>query len=202
MLHFFRVISCCIFSGLHYINDVLSDCTIFMFFQVALFFSCCSLFIVNFFLGALMSQLYLVLHCFHVVPFLHSFHVAPFFVLLSTHTAPFFVVHSFHVAPFFFCMSFLVALFSCCSFSCYNFEFGPLLLTGFLFYSSLGALFSHCFSSHCAFFTLHPLMSHSFHVAPFPCSTFLMLHSFHNTLSQSLDFVAILKLLLIMQLFQ
>ena len=191
MFHFFRVISCCTFSGLHYINDVLSGCTIFMFFQVALFFSCCSLFIVNFFRGALMSQLYLVLHCFHVVPFLHSFHVAPFFV-----------VHSFHVAPFFFCMSFLVTLLSCCSFSCYTFQFGPLLLTGFLFYSSLGALFSHCFSSHCAFFILHSLMSHSFHVAPFPCSTFLMLHSFHNTLSQSLDIAAILKLLLIMQLFQ
>ena len=63
------------------------------------------------------------------------------------------------------------------------FNFGPSLLIYCLFCSFHGAIFLSCFSSHCAIFTLHSSLSHSFHVAPFPCSTFLELHSFYNTLS-------------------
>ena len=113
------------------------------------------------------------------------------------------VLHSFHVAPFFFYTFSPVAHFSCCNFFMLHFfQFGPSLLTCFLFYSFHGALFNHCFSSHSALFTLHSFMSHSFHVAPFPCSTFLMLYSFRSTLSKSVEIAVILKLQFIIQIFQ
>ena len=89
---------------------------------------------------------------------------------------------------------FMLHLFSCWTlfmlqiFSCYTifmwhfFRFGPSLLTRFLFHSLHGALFWCCFSSHCALFILHSSMPHSFHVAAFISSTFLVLYSFHNAL--------------------
>ena len=200
MLHFFRVTLslCCTFFVLHYLNvALLSSCTVFIFF---FFF----FFMLQTFYPELSSW------CTYVAPFfvLHSFHVAPFFLLGSFHVAHFFLLGSFHVAPFFFCISFPVALFSSCNiFMLHFFQFGPSLLTCFLFHFMVP--FFRCFSSHCALFTIH-----SFHVAhlfipydiisccgPFPCSTFLMLCSFHMSLSQSVGMAAILKLLLIMQSF-
>ena len=93
-------------------------------------------------------------------------------------------------------------------FSCYTifmlhfFHFRPSLLTRFLFYSFHGVLFAAIFrlTSHFLYYTLlyytfyitlfcitlfilHSSVSHSFHVAIFISSTFLVFYFFHNALS-------------------
>ena len=133
------------------------------------FFPCCTLF---------------MLHSFHVAPSLLLLHVA----LISC--CCFFVLHSFRVALSFFshfsCCSLIIfhinVIFSYYSFSnlfMFNFQFGPLFLTCFLFYYFHGALsflyatyFSHCtlpFRTHC--------MLHFFPVEFFSCCTPFIIHS-------------------------
>ena len=93
----------------------------------------------------------------------------PFFVLLSFHGTSFFLLGFFHVPPFSSCISSPVAVFHV---FLLHFSWCPLLCW---------------FPSHCALFTLHSVMSHSFHVVPLLCTTFLILYSFHNTISQSIE---------------
>ena len=123
-----------------------------------------------------------------------------FFGLFSYCT--FFVLHYFHVAPFSFAYfllqhSFHAAIFSCYTFSSLDLNFWPV---SFLIH------FMVPFSS-LLFLTLRTFHIAIFHVALISCCTFslytfLMLYSFHITLSQSVEMAAILKLHLIMQLFQ
>ena len=172
-------------------------------------FLCCTLYILHFFHAAVIPccTLFFVLQSFHVPPFFrvalclcYTFFVLHFargalflcfIFLLVASCCTFFMLHSFYVAPFCY-----VGLFSCCTFfllyifSCSTlfmlqffhvalFQFGPLLC--FPWYPFLLLLFLTLRTIHIALFS-HCTMSHPFHVAPFPCSTFLMLHSFHNTL--------------------
>ena len=114
---------------------------------------------------------------------LHLFSCCSVFYIAS-----FFKLDSFHVAPFFFCIfPPVITLFSCCSFFMLHFfQFGPSLLTCFLFDFFHDVLLFGCFSLHCALFTLHCFMLHSFLVVTFRCTWFLMLYSFHNTFSKSM----------------
>ena len=100
---------------------------------------------------------------------LHSFYVAPFCYVGLFSCCTFFLLYIFSCSTLFMLQFFHVALF----------QFGPLLC--FPWYPFLLLLFLTLRTIHIALFS-HCTMSHPFHVAPFPCSTFLMLHSFHNTL--------------------
>ena len=116
-------------------------------------FLCCTLYILHFFHAA-------VIPCCTLFFVLQSFHVPPFFRVALCLCYTFFVLH-FARGALFLCFIFLLVA-SCCT----------------LFMSHLFVMLG---SFHVALFS-HCTMSHPFHVAPFPCSTFLMLHSFHNTL--------------------
>ena len=113
------------FFVLHYLCGD-SCCTLLMSSCVDVFFwcvfSCCFLFMLQFFRVALFScWTTFMFHFFHIALFLcwtffvvHSFHVAPFFVLHSFHVAPFCVFHPFILHPFFLHSS-SVTPFSCCA---------------------------------------------------------------------------------------
>ena len=191
MLHLFFVLHfvyvtpflCCILLVVH------SFCVSFfyLFLHVALIFSC-SFSVFHFFSCCTLLMLHLFSSC--MLLFFFSIY---FFILQHFHPELFsrctlFMSHlfvmlgSFHVAPFFFCIYSLVALFSCCSFFMLHFFSSDLCyVLLFPWYPFLLLLFLTLRIIHIALFS-HCTMSHPFHVAPFPCSTFLMLHSFHNTL--------------------
>ena len=159
----FHVGPCCILM-LEFLSS-----TIFMF-----FFSYHSVFIMNIFGGAIFScRTIFRVAMFSCCTFGTLFSCCAFF------RVEFFSCFTFFLLHIFFCSSLFMLQF----FMLYFFRFGPSILTCFLFYSFHGGLFRCCFSSHCALFTLHPSMMHSFHVAPFFSSTFLMLYFFHKALS-------------------
>ena len=134
-----------------------SSCIFFFYYFFSFIFSYYSIFILNFFRGAL----------FLCRTFLLCWALAPFCYV---------------VAPFFFCIYSLVALFSYCSFFMLHFFSSDLCyVLLFPWYPFLLLLFLTLRTIHIALFS-HCTMSHPFHVAHFLCSTFLMLHSFHNTL--------------------
>ena len=127
-----------------------------------LFFSCHSVFIMNFFCGALFSS--------RTVFCVAMFSCCTFCALFSYCTF-------FHVAPFSLCISSSVALFLCCNFSCCIFfsldlHFWPV----FCFTLFMISFFTAAFS-----LTAH-FSDYSFQVALFFSSTVLMLYSFHNAL--------------------
>ena len=175
--YFFRVVSC--WTMLHL------DVGVFKLHYFHVFFSYHSVFIMYIFGGAIFScRTIFRVAMFSCCTFGTLFSCCAFFrvVLFSCcnfFRVGFFSCFTFFLLHIFFCSSLFMLQF----FMLYFFRFGPSILTGFLFYSFHGALFRCCFSSHCALFTLHPSMMHSFHVAPFFSSTFLMLYFFHKALS-------------------
>ena len=209
MLHFFRVTLslCCTFFVLHYLNvALLSSCTVFIFF---FFFSCCRLFILNFLRGALMSHLFLCCTLFMLHLFLVGlFSCCTFFLVGLFSCCTFFLLHIFSCSTLF-----LLQYFHVTFFPVWTFTFDLFLVS---FHGALFSLlfltlrtFYHTLISCCApFHTIryHFMLRTFYHTlisccGPFPCSTFLMLCSFHMSLSQSVGMAAILKLLLIMQSF-
>ena len=167
------------------------------FFHAALF-SCCTLFrLLSSRVALFPRYTFFIMYSFHVAPFFvcNSFHIAPFSVIQCSSSFVFYffrvvscfmLVHFFlfHLFHFILILQFVqVALFSYFSF----FTLQP-------FYPEIFSWWTHVtplFVLHC--FHVVPFL-HSFHVAPFPCRTFLMLYFFHNTLSQSVEIAAILKL--------
>ena len=220
VLHSFRdaLFPCCTFFLLHIFWIVLfSGCTFFILysFHVAIFFvlhsfhiapflwctvaiSSCFIFFLLFYV-ALFSWfiIFFILQPSHPGIFSWCTHVEPFLcrtVFMLYLLCTLFILHLFFHVGLFSCDVFfllhtsLVALFSCCSFfTLHFFKFGPSLLTSFLFYCFHGAVFFAAFphNAHVSHYTLS-------------CRTHFMLHHF----LQSKIIAAILKLHLIMQLFQ
>ena len=190
--------SCCTFFVSHYLNvAVISSCTFFM----LCLFSYCSLFILNFLRGALMSHLFSCYTIFMSYRFLHFFHVVSFFVLHSFYASPFFLLRSFlglvlfmmHFFSFAYPLgwhSFHAAIFLCYTFFSLDLNFWPFsCFTHFMmpFFSLLS-------------FTLRTFHIALFHVALISCCKFLLLYSLHITPSQGVKMAPKPKLHLIMHL--
>ena len=110
-----------------------------------LFFSCHSVFIMNFFCGALFSsRTVFCVAMFSCCTFCALFSYCTFFHVGLFSCCTIFPLH------FFFCSTLFMLQF----FMLHFFQFGPSLLTCFLFYSFHDFIFHCCFFSHCTLFRL------------------------------------------------